>query len=219
MIQITPAILTDDLKTFKSLIEKFKDFESIDIDIIRAPFVENKTLQIEDIMKDLEPLSSKSIGLHFMVQDPETDLKKLKDSILKDHDLRIYLQQESDLKFLKDFEWPKTWSRAVSVKVETNLFDAKYYEQFSEVQIMSVKVGGQGYEFQTEALEKVVNLEEIGYNGLVSLDGSINLKTASMIKDYAVDRVSVGSYFVKADDVSLAKMKLDLALNMHSEEE
>ncbi len=217
MIQITPAILTDDLEAFKSLILKFKDFESIDIDIIRSPFVENKTLQIEEIVGDLEHLSSKSVGLHFMVQDPEKDLIKLKNSNLKDHNLRIYLQQESNLKFLNSFDWPKNWSRAVSIKIESNLFDINYYKQFYEVQLMSVTLGWQGSEFQMEVFEKLVNLKKMGYNGQVSLDGSVNLKTAKIIKDYAVNRVSVGSYFTKADDVSLAKMKLELALNMKSD--
>ena len=69
-MQITPAILTSDISEFKKQIERLNFVDSIDIDIIRPPFVENVTLPFEDI-KSLIDYNKCSVGFHLMVEDPQ----------------------------------------------------------------------------------------------------------------------------------------------------
>ena len=79
---------------------------------------------------------------------------------------------------------------------------------------MTVEIGSQGGKFQEEVMEKIDELRSLGYSGVVSVDGGVNLNTAKFIKNHNINRVSVGSYFSKSNDIKLARMKLELALNM-----
>lgn len=213
MIEITPAILETNISTFRADFAKFKDFRSIDIDICFPPFTSLSTVKLEDLVNDLDTFTSTSLGIHLMVAHPEVELEKLKPKFVQ-HELRIYLHQESNLKFLRTFTWPKKWLRGVSLKAASNLNEVSFYDAFDEVQLMTVEIGKQGNSFIPEVLEKCSVLRELGYKKLISIDGGVNLKTAPVINNYALDRVSVGSYFVQSDNVELAKMKLELALNM-----
>lgn len=214
MIEISPSVLTNSISEFTRFVKAYEEFDSVDIDIIRRPFLEDETISIEDAVKVLEDYKCPSIGFHLMVQDPEKDLEFLKSSGFLKKALRIYFQQESDISFLKEYTWPANWSKCISIKLETKLNNLNFYNQFDEVQFMSVEIGKQGNKFQEVVLDKIEELKEMGYNGKISLDGGINLKTANIIRHWGIQRVSPGSYFAKAEDVKFAKMKLDLALNM-----
>lgn len=211
MVKITPAILTNDLEEFRSLIKDLSFTDSIDIDIVRPPFVENTTLQIIDI-KDFIDTSKTDLGFHLMVDDPKEDLYNIYNSGIDGHAARIYLHQESNLEYLKEFEWPANWLKAVSVKLETDLLNLDFYNQFAEVQFMSIKTGWQGSEFNPKVLDRIKALRDLGYKGNISVDGGINLETIHLIKDAPINRISVGSYFTKAEDKVRAFKLLEDAL-------
>jgi len=214
MIEISPSVLTSSIEDFKRFVKNYEIFKSVDIDIIRKPFVDNETVPISEALELLKDSPIQSLGFHLMVQDPESDLKLFIDQGWGDRELRIYLQQESDINFLKNFDWPEKWRKCISLKLETDLKDLEFYEQFGEVQLMSIEIGAQGRPFDESVEDKVIELRQMGYQGLISLDGGINLKSANIVKHWDIQRVSPGSYFAKAEDVELAKMKLELALNI-----
>ena len=216
MIEITPAILTNDPSEFSNEIEQLLGFDSIDIDVIRSDFIEGQTtLSLEDVNKLITKYRDRKIswGFHFMVKNPSKDLNELVEMGFSTSEIRVYMQQESDLDFMRTFEWPETWRIGISLKLETELKNLEYYSPFDEVQLMSVKVGFQGGDFQSKVFEKVNKLRELGYKGFISLDGGVNLETAELIKKYLVNRVSVGSYFSKTDQDNKAWEKLDEVLN------
>ncbi len=199
-MQITPAILTSDINIFSKLIKEFEFTQTVDIDISRPPFVENTTLQLIDIM-NLIDFDHYSIGFHFMVNDPIRDLEFLMNSNAKEKALRIYLHQESELEFLNYFEWPQNWIKCVAVKLDSPLMTLEFYRQFEEVQLMSIETGRQGNPFKEEVLDRVEALTRLGYFGKISLDGGINLDTVDKVKNSSVDRLSVGSYLQKSQNV------------------
>lgn len=215
MIEITPAILESELSSFRTVLAKLKDFRALDVDICLPPFTPMATVQLEQLVDEFKALKNISLGIHLMVAHPEAELEKLKAS-LEQHELRLYLHQESNLKFLRTYAWPEAWRRGITIKAGSKLNDLSFYEDFDEVQLMTVEVGEQGTPFIPEVLEKCSTLRELGYQKTISIDGGVNLKTAPFINNYPLDRVSVGSYFVQSANVELAKMKLELALNMKS---
>ncbi len=218
MIEISPSILTNSIEEFKRFVKAYEIFDSVDIDIIRKPFLPNETADLADTISFLKNSKIKSLGFHFMVDSPEEYLELLKKNGFKNRTIRIYLQQESDIKFLNNYDWPSNWRRGVSIKLETKLKNIDFYNKFNEVQFMSIDIGGQGRPFQESVLDKIEEIKEIGYNGIISLDGGINLKTANIVKQWDIQRVSPGSYFAKAEDIELARMKLELALNIKTSE-
>lgn len=197
MIEITPAILTNDLIQFKNLLKDLSFVDTIDIDVIRPPFIENTTLQVANI-KDLIDAGRHSFGFHLMVDNPKEDLNDIYNSGIDGNGARIYLHQESNLEYLKEFDWPANWVKAITVKLETELLNLDFYTQFAEVQFMSIKTGWQGGEFNSKVLEKIKKLRELGFNGKISVDGGINLETIHLLKDAPINRISVGSYFTNA---------------------
>lgn len=214
MIEICPAILQDNSENFKLQLQKLSAFNNIDIDIIRRPFVDSETLGIDEVLGLVNSYTSESNwAFHLMVVNPEIELEKLVWSKIGENSARIYLQQESDLSFLNDFAFPENWLKGISVMIESDLKDLSFYNDYQEVQFMSIKTGFQGGEFKPEVLERVKKLKDMGYTGKVSLDGGINLETAPLIKDKGVDRVSVGSYFAKATDIKSAFEELNNILN------
>lgn len=211
-MQITPAILTSDLKLFESLIKQLSFTESLDIDIIRPPFVNNLTVQFEEI-KHLINYEVQSIGFHLMVDNPKTDLINMFNSGLDQKNIRIFLHQESDLSFLKDFEWPSSWHKGLAIKLESELKDLEFYNQFDEIQLMSIETGVQGNPYQEKVLNRVLEVREMGYSKPISLDGGINLTTIDSIKKLDVNRISVGSFFQKSQNPKESYRMLKEALD------
>ncbi len=200
MIEISPAILTSEIVEFQNQLNELTGFKSIDIDVIRHPFVDNTTLQIQDVVNFLEKLTQINFGFHLMVEFPLEDLEFLKASFFKDRNLRIYIHQEAEISKLDSFGWPELWQRGITVKLESELREISYYQNYPEVQLMSIKTGWQGGKFDSAVLQKVEFLRKNGFTGKISLDGGVNLETAQLIKDSDINRVSVGSLFSKSHE-------------------
>lgn len=196
-MQITPAILTNDLILFKDLVLKLSFSETLDIDIIRPPFINNSTISIEDV-KDILDFDNQCIGFHLMVDNPKEDLINLFNWGFENKYIRIYLHQESDLSFLSEFKWPSKWIKGIAVKLETEFKDLAFYNQYDEVQLMSIVTGVQGNPFNISVKNRVDELRSLGFSKDISLDGGINLDTLSNVKDLDINRISVGSYFQKS---------------------
>jgi pentose-5-phosphate-3-epimerase len=215
VIAITPNILTNDVNEFTRQLKRLKEvFNTIDLDVIREPFIDNHTVSVSEFLQIEEIFEFEDLGVHLMVKDYMYDLNLLLKSRLSQKHVRIYVHQETNLTDYLNIELPKDWEKNISLKPESNLRDYEFYQQFSDIQLMTVPTGFQGLKLIVEILERSKILKENFFKGVVSIDGGVNLQSASIIKDYPIDRVSVGSYFVKAEDLELAKMKLDLALNV-----
>ncbi len=211
-MQITPAILTNDLILFKDLLPKLSFAETLDIDIIRPPFVNNSTISIEDV-KDILDFDNQCIGFHLMVDNPKEDLINLFNWGFENKYIRIYLHQESDLSFLSEFKWPLNWIKGVAVKLETDLRDLNFYNQYDEVQLMSIVTGVQGNPFNATIKNRVNTLRNLGFTKDISLDGGINLGTLSQLKDLDINRISVGSYFQKSKNPKESYRMMEEELN------
>ncbi len=215
MIQITPAILTNNQKELSDLLNRYLDegFHFIDIDITSADLAgEQTTLSLKDAIQVVEIPEDFSIGWHLMMKEPEESVKRLLTHFEENESLRIYVHQETDLEFLSELE-DENYSVMVTVNVDSPLLDIDYYNQFAEVQLMTVEIGKQGAAFQQEAMNKSEQLREWGYEGVISIDGGVNLETAQIISKYPIDRVSVGSYFQNSSDLTSDLQKLEEVLN------
>lgn len=214
MTEITPAILTKDIKEFESQISELYVFPKIDIDICREDFAATKTLQLSEVVEYIHQYKDVNFGIHLMVQNPKEDLDFLTENNLSDRPLRIYFHQESNLEYLDIFKWPELWSKCVSITLESEPKDFNYYQNFVEVQFMTVEIGNQGGEFQLGKVKsKIDHLKQIGYLGLMSIDGGVNSETAEDIAKLNLDRVSVGSYFANTSEDVEALKELDQKIN------
>jgi pentose-5-phosphate-3-epimerase len=215
MIEISPAILINDAYLFEKLVSSYSQagFKSVDIDIAEQPFVEHETLPLDEVLAKTE-YPEMNFGWHLMLSRPGKEVEQ----IIKyyrgtTHQFRIYVHQEADIGFLKTFDL-FALNIGITLKEETQLRELDFYQQFPEVQMMTVPIGSQGGKFDSEAMQKVIDLREMGYVGKISLDGSVNLLTAKQLREYDINRVSVGSFFQKSENLDLDWQKLNLALNL-----
>lgn len=217
MIQICPAILTDNTSEFTREITCYTAlFDQVDIDInIDADrFNGMVTVDLAKIAEQGRAHAAK-LGFHLMVENPEEivhELRKISNEFRKS---KFYIHQESSFskKFIDSIPFE---NRCVAVELESLPREISFYSQFSEVQLMTVSIGFQGQHLDETSLERSIWLKENEYKGKISIDGGINLHSAKVIRNYPIDRVSVGSYFSKSENIEFDRIKLNLALNIKS---
>lgn len=211
MIKIVPNILSRDSSDFIKQANMLKGFSLVDIDISTTPFTDQSTISLEECIKLLSGYDFK-LSFHLMVQNPEDSIKEIIESKLKIE--QIFIHQESDIEFVKKLSQETKTLLGIVIKRESRLKNIEFYSSFNSIQLMTGNFGGQGAEFDEISLSKSLELREMGYVEEIGIDGGVNLKSAKIIKDYPVDRVSVGSYFHQSENLELDRMKLDLALNL-----
>lgn len=216
---IYPSILEANINTFWSQIKKMVPiFPYLQIDIADGQFVRNKTIQIEEVLTTFPNYEllianySPSCEFHLMVNDYLKEIKKLKE-------LKNFIKIEKVLIHLKAFK--KTNYQLLSTKITNYSYgivlnpedDVKenwpMIKKFSTIQIMTVNPGFQGSPFLPENLKKINELRELGYQGIITLDGAINNKTLPIIlkNKYLPDIVFPGSFLREEPQKNLLILK------------
>ena len=227
MIFITPAILVNKPSDLKNFIHSFSIyFNRIDIDFMDGSITSSTTVSLDEILNIVANyLSHISFGFHLMTNNVDLikdfilklSLVYTKELNVKVQNFAIYLHQEvltnnqndNLLEFILSNLTKE--SRGVVVSIEQDIIDLDFYNNFSEVQIMTVQIGAQGGKFEKAALNKIYLLKD--YNGVISIDGGVNLETSQIIKQYRINRVSVGSYFQRSTNLLHDLEALDKILN------
>lgn len=213
MFQICPAILTNNIQEFERELNAYsKYFTLIDVDInVEDDSFEGKVTAHIERIKPLIEKSTSMFNFHLMTTDPSIEISQL-DTFVNSYNFKYIIHQESNLD-KEIFTLHNKKKLGVAVKADSDLMDLDFYNKFSEIQFMTIDTGFQGNSFREEILERVNEIKEIGYLGKISIDGGINLASARFIKDYPVDRLSVGSYFSKSENIKNDLQSLENALN------
>lgn len=213
MIKVCPAILTEKIDEFESQLEKYsRIFDVIDIDVnVKVDNFRGKvTVTVEQFLPILVKYPKNLFNIHLMTEFPLEEIKKTVTSPIFDN-LRFVIHQESRIDN-QIFTLLGRKKIAATLEVESELETLTFYKKFSEVQIMTVDVGYQSGKFEVKALEKSMKLRMMGFEGIISIDGGVNAETGDIIREYPVDRVSVGSYFSKSTNLESDLKKLNESL-------
>lgn len=223
-MDIYPSILEtnidDFITTFNKLSALFNHFQ---IDIADGLLVPNKTIQIEDIVKQVTSnkiqVTNKLFEFHMMVNDYQKEIEKL-------DKLKNILNILSILIHLKSLIPPNppnspNFPFGIVLNPEDDVVsNFETISHFPTVQLMTVHPGKQGSPFFPDQLEKINQLREADYKGKIILDGGINDQTLPIIlkNKYLPDAICPGSYFTKASDPAsnLAKLNSLIAYNKFS---
>lgn len=76
--------------------------------------------------------------------------------------------------------------------------------RLSMVLVMSVHAGFGGQRFMPEVLDKVRQLRDWGYEGLVQVDGGVDDRTAPLCRDAGANVLVAGTYLFRAPDMPAA---------------
>lgn len=211
---IYPSILETEINIFWRQIKKMaKVFPYLQVDIADGQFVPNKTVQIEEIIKSIFnfqfSISQNQFEFHLMVNDYLKEIKKL-------NELSRFIKIKKVLIHLKalkqaNYQLPITnYSCGIVLNPEEDVkTNWSLIKKFPTIQIMTVNPGFQGSAFLPENLKKIDELRELGYKGIITLDGAINDKTLPIIlkNKHLPDIVFPGSFLREKPEENLKILK------------
>ncbi len=193
--KIISTLIADDQQQLISMINRVKDIvEIFQLDIMDGIFVPNSSNNFDFKLPEI----NRKFEAHLMVNDPEGWIKKHGGKVDT-----IIVHIESTKQPQKIIDRVKNLGKKIGLGLnpETSLDTIiPFLGQIDQVLIMTVNPGYYGSPFLPEMIEKIKKLRKIAPSLVIEADGSINEKTAFLLKDAGVNLFCTGSYLMKAKD-------------------
>lgn len=210
MTRIIPAILTDNLETFRSQIKQMEGVtDLVQVDISDGLFTPSKTLGAADVAGVVTDLKYE---LHLMVKYPARAveewyiLKNIKSIIFHYEAAKIPTAVIHQIKAY-GFE------AGLAVNPETPLADFEsYIYQADKILFLSVTPGKQGQVFNESVLEKIKELKSKHPGVPVSIDGGVREAELKKLKEAGIEEIAVGSEIFAASDPAKRFLELKALL-------
>ena len=171
------------------------------IDVMDGKLVDNIQFQDMDEIKSINNLSCFKLQIHLMVEDVSSYLDRFIG--LNIESITFHLETKQDI--LENIQriHDMGYRCGIAICPDTDIQDIyPYLDKIDMILLMSVIPGRGGQSFILDTKDKIVMLKNyIDKNQLsvlIEVDGGINDKTISLVKD--ADIAVVGSYIVKSDD-------------------
>ena len=193
-------------------LQKFYDIEAsktdyFHIDVMDGKFVEKDTYQkMLEYSSYIKRISNLPMDVHLMVEDVEIGIEEfsaVEPNIITFH-LEVCKNQEE---VIKNIRLIKEKGARVGIAVKPNTPIEQVYQYLPYIHmclIMTVEPGKGGQTMITDMLAKISALKEyIDKNNLeidIEVDGGINLKTASKVKEAGANILVAGTAILAATD-------------------
>ena len=171
------------------------------IDVMDGKLVDNIQFQDMDEIKSINNLSCFKLQIHLMVEDVSSYLDRFIG--LNIESITFHLETKQDI--LENIQriHDMGYRCGIAICPDTDIQDIyPYLDKIDMILLMSVIPGRGGQSFILDTKDKIAMLKNyIDKNQLsvlIEVDGGINDKTISLVKD--ADIAVVGSYIVKSDD-------------------
>jgi len=201
---VAPSILSADFGNLKVEIENIcqSGADLVHVDVMDGHFVPNLTIG-PVVVKSVAKSSTKPLDIHLMVENNTFFVDMF--APLKPKYISFHIEEEKHphrlIQKIKDLGI----SPAVALNPHTPPESIEFLiEDLDMVLLMSVNPGFGGQKFIPSVLEKSKRLKDIiekrNPNCLIEVDGGVNDKNISALKEAGVDIVVAGSYvFSKSD--------------------
>lgn len=203
MIEIIPAILTNDPKELEEKIRQVEGLARLDseskragrvqIDIVDGVFADNKTISLEAVANiDTDLL----LDIQLMTKEPadwvERAVRAMADRVIG------HIEMMSDqARFIeKVAETGEKVGLAIDLPTPVSALDTVALNNLDVVLVMLVKAGFGGQDFQEPALEKVTKLSSYKANNnckyRICVDGGINEENIAKVRQAGADEAVIG---------------------------
>lgn len=210
-IMISPSILNVPLEKVSEKLKKVRnDIEYVHIDVMDGKFVTNCTDGV-GMFEAAKAVSDRPLDVHLMVAEPENEIEKYKGAEFITIHLEAFEGKNREEKFLKVAEKIRNLDAKVGISIKPNTKVSELTNLLKEVDlilIMTVEPGYGGQKLIAEALEKVTELRNLGFEKLVEVDGGINIENASYVRNYDIDIIVAGTAVFGAENENEAIRKI-----------
>ncbi len=227
MTEVIPAVLA---KGFRDLHDKIARVASVanmvQIDICDGKFVDSISWPMDrDDEQSVKAILDEEEGLpSWDTIDFEFDLMVMNayenfDFFLKLGPRRVVFHFEAQtdpIKFKEFLEGLDVYTRdsidiGIAINTTTNIDDIKYIiNNIDFIQCMGIEhIGHQGEPFDERVLSQIKAIKSEYPDMIVSVDGSVNEDTASLLVEAGADRIIIGSALTKSFDIRETMRELE----------
>ncbi len=164
----------------------------VQLDVMDGQFVSNATYNSTEGLEDL----GIDIEAHLMISHPEFHISKWSLPCIK----RIIVHQEAAGNLQEIIRLAKKSGQEVGVAINpgtgTNEIE-EYLDDLDMVLVMGVTPGFSGQDFNSDVLEKIKHLKKVKPELTIQVDGGVNMKTVSTLKNAGVDVIAANSVLFK----------------------
>lgn len=209
-MKLYPSILTSSLAEFEQQINHCKDsgvIEVIQIDIIDGYFADNLTISPIDIAQlDFGEIK---LDFHLMTEEPLDFVQEI--AGLKEYlPVRAIIGQIERMSDQQDFLQEVKlhgWKTGLSLDLYTPVesINPESWQVLDIAQIMTIKAGFQGQDFNSSTLEKTAEIKQLSQGDLeIIVDGGVKENQLKELLEDKINGVTVGSGFWKTADPIIA---------------
>jgi ribulose-phosphate 3-epimerase len=207
-MKIAPSILSADFGKLadevKAVCEAGADF--IHVDVMDGHFVPNMTMG-PMVVEAVKKASSVPLDIHFMVENIPFFIDMYKH--LKPEFISFHIEEEKHINRVIQKIRNEGIRPAVVLNPATPVCLLEYIvSDVDMVLLMSVNPGFGGQKFIPSVIDKIKELKELASKKnpklLIEVDGGVNDKNASLLKEAGADILVAGSYVFKSDDYKKA---------------
>jgi ribulose-phosphate 3-epimerase len=210
--KIIPAPMPKSYEDLVSIINTLTGLPEVHVDVLDGKFVQATSwpyIHNDDVSVAYELLSPFSLEVDLMVEKPlvaaEAWLKAGADQL-------VFHIETIEAKALEHFTHAHSVTVGVALDNDTSLEKLHPYLPFVEyVQVMGIAtIGAQGQPFDDRVIDRITSLQKAYPSMPISIDGSVNTKTISQLKNLGLQRFIVGSAIVSAENPKDAYRELTL---------
>ena len=209
MIKIAPSILAaDPLNLERDVLKAEKaGCDWIHVDVMDAHFVPNLAYS-PDVVRRLKEVTRLPLDVHLMMDHPET----LAEVFLKAgaDSLTIHAEADTDVKALLKGIRREGRLSGVAIRPGTPLETAvPYLEEADLVLAMTVEPGFGGQKLEPQVIDKIRNLRDRGYKGLIEADGGIQEDNIRLLVENGLTVAVMGTALFHAEDMAASVRRLN----------
>ena len=210
MIKVAPSILAVDPLRMGEEVRRMMDAgcDWLHVDIMDGHFVPNLSFS-PALVNALKPVSTVPLDVHLMMDEPG----KYAEAFIKSGAdiLTVHAEIAEDLPSLLKHIRALGAKASLALKPATTVASIRNLLPLCDmVLVMTVEPGFGGQSFRAECTDKIAELRQLGYTGLIEADGGVSLSNLPLLKSKGLDVAVMGTALYRS-----ASPKEDIA-QIHS---